>query len=306
MDQQTKWKEILETLNEATLTKTNNELVRQYRLALKDIKAQAKVFIEEYDKLSFSKRLEAERLLSIGQQIQDILEDTSRTVTQTIAQGTGNMAKNGYYSMFYGFEGEYSLNIPMGFLDEDYIRSVVNSPVNGQIFSQRIHKNTVRLAEATTQSLIQGTIDGKGYGYVAKRIEHLTEADYKRALRIARTEGGRASSISQQNAYDEAKSVGVKLKKRWVATFDENTRNSHRELDGQTVDADKQFTSPVSGAMGNGPRLMGTPAEDINCRCTTIAIVEGYEPGLRLDNQTGEEIKNMTYAEWLEYKGIPK
>jgi len=306
MEQLTKWVEILEELNELTITKTNTELVRQYRIALREIKARAKVYIETYEQLSFSKRLEAERLLSIGQQIQDILNETSKAVTQSIAQGTGNMAKNGYYSTFFGFEGEYSLNIPMGFLDEDYIRSVVNNPVNGQLFSQRIHKNTTRLAEATTRSLIQGTIDGKGYGYVAKRIEHLTEADYRRALRIARTEGGRASSISQQNAYDEAKNVGVKLKKRWVATFDENTRNSHRALDGQTVDSDKSFTSPVSGAMGQGPRLMGSPAEDINCRCTTIAIVEGYEPGLRLDNETGEAIKNMSYTEWLDYKGVPK
>lgn len=306
MNQRNKWIEILDELNEVTLTQTNSELVRQYRIAITEIKAKAKVFIEQYDQLSFSKRLEAERLLSIGQQIQDILNETSKAVTQSIAQGTGNMAKNGYYSTFFGFEGGYSLNIPMGFLDEDYIRSVVNNPVNGQLFSQRIHKNTTRLSRATTQSIIQGAIDGKGYGYVAKRIEDLTEADYRRALRIARTEGGRASSISQQNAYDEAKNVGVKLKKRWVATFDENTRNSHRALDGQTVDSDKSFTSPVSGAMGQGPRLMGSPAEDINCRCTTIAIVEGYEPGLRLDNETGEAIKNMSYTEWLKYKGVPK
>ena len=218
MNQRNKWIEVLEELNELTITKTNTELVRQYRIALKGIKSQAKGFIEQYDQLSFSKRLEAERLLNIGQEIQGILEGTNRAVTQTIADGTGNMAKNGYYSTFYGLEGEYGINVPMSFLDEDYIKSVVNSPVDGKTLSQRLYKNTNQLAKVTTQSIVQGAIDGKGYKYVAKRIEDLTEADYKRALRIARTEGGRASSLSQQTAYEETKRVGVNLKKRWLAT----------------------------------------------------------------------------------------
>ena len=306
MDQRNKWREILGELNASAMSKTENALVKAYRNAIKDIKVQAKGFIEEYDTLSFSKRIEVERLLSVGQEIQAILEGTNKIVTQTIAQGTGNMAKNGYYSTFYGMEGEYSLNIPMGFLGEDYIQSVVNSPVNGQLFSQRIHRNTDKLARVTTQSLIQGAIDGKGYKYVAKRIEDLTEADYKKALRIARTEGGRASSLSQQKAYEEAQSVGVKLKKRWLSTLDEATRNSHRLLDGQTVEAEEAFVSPETGAIGQGPRLMGRASEDINCRCTTIAVVDGYEPELRLDNETGETIKNMSYTEWEKMKNVPK
>jgi len=304
MDQRNKWRDILGELNASAMSKTENALVKAYRNAIKDIKVQAKGFIEEYDTLSFSKRIEVERLLSVGQEIQAILEGTNKIVTQTIAESTGNMAQNGYYSTFYGLEGEYGLNVPMSFLDEDYIKSVVNSPVDGKTLSQRLYKNTNQLARTTTQSLIQGAIDGKGYKYVAKRIEDLTEADYKKALRIARTEGGRASSLSQQKAYEEAQSVGVKLKKRWLSTLDEATRNSHRLLDGQTVEAEEAFVSPETGAIGQGPRLMGRASEDINCRCTTIAVVDGYEPELRLDNETGEMVKNMSYTEWQEYKGI--
>ena len=306
MDQRNKWQQILDDLNAIEMRKTDTALVKTYRNAIKDIKVQAKGFIEKYDTLSFSQRLEADRLLTIGQEIQAILEGTNKIVTQTIAESTGNMALNGYYSMFYGMGGEYGLNVPMSFLDEDYIKSVVNNPVDGKTLSQRLYKNTNQLARATTQSLIQGAIDGKGYKYVAKRIEDLAASDYKKALRIARTEGGRASSLSQQTAYEEAQSVGVKLKKRWLSTLDEATRNSHRLLDGQTVEAEEAFVSPETGATGKGPRLMGRASEDINCRCTTIAVVDGYEPELRLDNETGETIKNMTYTEWLDYKGVPK
>ena len=306
MDQLTKWQQIAEELNEATLKRTNSQLLTHYRSALTSIKRQAKVYIEEYETLSFSQRLEAQRLLGVGEQIKSILDEANAQATGTIAKSTGTMAKNGYYSTFYGLEAEIGLNVPMSLLGEDFIEQLVNEPVAGKVFSRRLYENTDQLARATTQSLLQGAIDGKGYSYVAKRIEDLTEADYKKAIRIARTEGGRASSLSQQRAYDDAKDMGVNFKKRWVATFDEYTRNSHQEMDGQTVGVDEDFISPVTGARGQGPRLMGHPAEDINCRCTTIAIVDGYEPELRRDDQTLQEIKNMTYMEWLNYKGVPK
>ena len=305
MSQLNRWQSALKELNASAMSKVENVMVKQYRSTIRDIKKQAKVFIDDYDNLSFSQRLEAERLLNIGQEIQGIIEGSNKFITKTIAESTGNMATNGYYSTFFALEGENELNIPMSFLDEDYIESLVFNKIDGKTFSQRLYKNADLLAKTTTQSLIQGAVDGKGYKYVAKRIEDLTEADYKRALRIARTEGGRASSISQQKAYNEAKKAGVDVKKRWISTLDEITRNSHRLLDGQTVESDEDFVSPETGAQGKGPRLMGSAAEDINCRCTSIAIVDGYDPELRLDNETGQQVKNMSYTEWQKYKGVP-
>ena len=55
-----------------------------------------------------------------------------------------------------------------------------------------------------------------------------------------------------------------------------------------------------------GPRMFGKPQEDINCRCTTITIVNGIEPELRKDIETKEIIKYNNYNEWAEVKGIRK
>lgn len=304
MNQLNKWQMIVQTLDDETLADTNNKLLRFYRDALRQIKQRAKVIIAEYDAMSFAQRLEAERLLDIGEKINGILMDANAKVTGAIIEGTKTQAKNGFYGTFYGLEGAENLNLPISVLSEDYIERLVNMPVNGKTLSRRLYQNTDKLAKATTRSLLQGAIDGKGYAYVAKRIADLTEADYRRALRIARTEGGRASSMATQRAYQDVEKLGISIKKQWVATLDGKTRDSHQDLDGQTVGVDEDFESPVTGAKGKGPRLMGRASEDINCRCTTISIIDDIKPSLRLDNETGDVIQNMTYNEWLKNKGL--
>ena len=306
MDQRTKWTQVVEALNDTTLAKTSDTVFLVYQGALRAIKRQAKEYIDNYDVLSFAQRLEAERLLAVGDQIKDILDKATGTVAKTIKQGTAEQIANSYYGTYYALEGANNLNMPVTMLDKGYIDRIVNQPVEGKTLSRRLYQNRDRLAKTATQSLLQGAIDGRGYAYVAKRIEDLTEADYKRALRIARTEGGRASSLATQRAYEEAEEAGLDLQKTWVSTLDKKTRHSHQELDGQTVPIDDDFVSPITGAKGKGPRLLGRASEDINCRCTTITVVDGISPELRRDNETGETIQNMTYNEWLESKGLPK
>lgn len=304
MNQRSKWQKAIEDLSDATLSQTDTALFKQYQAMLKDIKKQAMIYLSRFESLSFAQRLEAERLMDIGQKIKSILEDGNGKVTETILQGTTEQATVGYYGTFYGLEGMENINLPVSILDQKFIEELVNAPVNGKTLSKRLYTNTQRLAEQTTRSLIQGAVDGKGYAYVAKRIADQTEASYKRALRIARTEGGRVSSQATQKAYEDAEKIGVTMKKEWVATLDKKTRHSHQELDGQTVGVDEDFVSPISGATGKGPRLMGRASEDINCRCTTIAVVGDIKPALRLDNETRKAIQNVTYKEWLAQKGL--
>ncbi len=304
MDQRAKWAKVVNDLSDQTFEKADNALYEAYREALIDIKKQANLYLKQFETLSFSQRLEAERLFDIGARIKQILDEANGKVIDVVKTSTAEQVANGYYGTFYGLEGAENINIPVSILDKSFIRSIVNKPVDGKTLSRRLYKNTERLAKTTTRSLIQGAIDGKGYAYVAKRIADQTEASYQRAIRIARTEGGRASSISTQKAYEDAEKVGVTLKKTWVATLDRKTRHSHQALDGQTVGVDENFVSPTTGAQGQGPRLMGRASEDINCRCTTIAEVNEIKPALRLDNETKRAISNMTYAEWLDQKGV--
>jgi len=91
-----------------------------------------------------------------------------------------------------------------------------------------------------------------------------------RALRIGVTESTRASGFG---ALEGMKQGGVE-EKEWLSVRDASVRDTHVELDGQRVDISEDFTSS-SGAAGPHPGELGAPEEDINCRCTILAVVGG-------------------------------
>lgn len=84
--------------------------------------------------------------------------------------------------------------------------------------------------------------------------------------RIAVTEGHRAYVDGQSDAAEAIEeSEGITLYKRWDATMDDVTRETHRLLNGQLKMLDEEFTT-VNGS-ATAPGLFGIPQEDINCRC---------------------------------------
>lgn len=52
------------------------------------------------------------------------------------------------------------------------------------------------------------------------------------------------------------------------ATLDSNTRDTHRQLDGQIRETDELFVVDTKKAMQSGG--FGDPAEDCNCRCVSL------------------------------------
>ncbi|MBR8646355.1 hypothetical protein KEH51_29205 [[Brevibacterium] frigoritolerans] len=63
MPQLNKWQKELQDLQKANYQKTDNQLFNVYRQSLIDIKKRLKVYTENAESLSFSTRLEVERLL---------------------------------------------------------------------------------------------------------------------------------------------------------------------------------------------------------------------------------------------------
>lgn len=294
-----KWQKEIERLSHFEEGATNKKLFKYYREALIDIKKEMKVFMENYETLSFSKRLEAERLLENGKQIDKILRDTNGKVNNTIEKYVHDSAERGYYGSWYALEGITGVNLDMNMLPEAYIKELVHRPVKGQRFSSRLYKYRKKLAKEVNAALLNAARTGKSYAVAAKNISELTEASYKRALRIARTEGGRVQSTTKQRSYVKAKKKGVDLQKKWMSTLDKKTRDTHQHLDGQVVDVEDKFES--DGYEADGPRLFGVAYQDVNCRCTDVAVVNGIAPELRTNNEYGETFPYENYKEWFEY-----
>jgi hypothetical protein len=94
-----------------------------------------------------------------------------------------------------------------------------------------------------------------------------------RSLRIARTEATRFVNAGADQAYGQALASGLAVRKQWLTARDGEVRTSHMALDGQTVDAGEEFTSS-SGSTARFPGGFGIASLDINCRCTTIPVLE--------------------------------
>lgn len=302
MQQLDKLNKELDKLSSRRYKRMDGELYNAYKDGLKQLKLEIKQYIDTYDSLSFSQRLQVERQLQVATQINDIVNEMGGKEERLLRSFISDEGTQGYFGTFYALEGAENVQISFAMLPEDYIAELINTPVAGKRLSTRLYTNQSQLAQEATNALLQGAFRGEGYAKVAKRVGELTEANYKQALRIARTEGGRVQSTGKQRAYQEAKDKGVDIKKRWLSTLDKKTRHTHQSLDGQTVEIEEEFVSD-GGAKAMGPRMFGKPQEDINCRCTTITIVNGIEPELRKDIETKEIIKYNNYNEWAEAKG---
>ena len=93
----------------------------------------------------------------------------------------------------------------------------------------------------------------------------------ERAMTIARTETTRVANFAANEAYTRAEESGIQVQKMWLSARDNAVRDTHRDLDGQTVPSKGTFS--ISGATASAPGGFGTGALDINCRCSIIGKV---------------------------------
>lgn len=93
---------------------------------------------------------------------------------------------------------------------------------------------------------------------------------------IARTESIAALNHSTQEAAQQAVESGAvapeAMRKTWVATRDNRTRDSHAEINGQTVGMNERFSN---GLLYPGDPA-GGPSETANCRCTLQLTVDFF------------------------------
>lgn len=156
-----------------------------------------------------------------------------------------------------------------------------------------------------TASVTQGILQGKSVGKIANDLQkRVPEMNRTSAVRAARTAITSAENGGRMDSYKAASDMGIKVRKRWVATKDGRTRHAHQKLDGQTVDWDESFSSELGKIRYPGdPRAK--PALTYNCRCTLRTVEKpGIEAEPRMirvrDPATGRNVvvKDMTYPEW--------
>lgn len=125
-----------------------------------------------------------------------------------------------------------------------------------------------------------------------------------------------AETKGRLDAMYHAKDTGNDVKKRWIATKDNKTRDRHRHRDGKTIPLDDEFAQGLSRP--RDPRAK--PEERCNCRCSlgydvgqkrsdTMAARKGavtgsYKKASSFKATETEKVQKMTYEEWAKWRGL--
>lgn len=126
-------------------------------------------------------------------------------------------------------------------------------------------------------SVLQGILQGESMDKIAERLKPIMNNNQKSAIRNARTLVTGAENRGRLDSYKELEEQGLILKKVWIATTDDRTREWHLSMDGQEVDIDEPFVD------GNGNELEypgdpnAEPETVYNCRCSMRTEIVGFK-----------------------------
>lgn len=150
-------------------------------------------------------------------------------------------------------------------------------------------------------AITQGILQGKSIPDIAKNLQRVTGMDEKAAIRNARTAMTGAQNAGRLDSMKRAQARGIAVKKGWLATLDNVTRDSHVDLDGEVQELDKPFSNGLMYPGDGG----GEPAEVYNCRCRLTNEYDKYKTDWsNLANRNTSKMGNMSYDEWKnKHKG---
>lgn len=281
------------------LNQTNKNLRAAYNASLKEMQDELAEAYRRYavnGKLTYAEMAKYSRIEALEKQINEELSRLSGSVNKTISSGTASMYETGFMRTAWSIENELLANIGYSKLPKQAILEAIDNPLAKGSLRRLDFDTKIRVNQAVTQSLI----NGESYSKMAKRLDDTAEFAYNNAYTIARTEGHRAVELGNLDSMEYAEEKGVKIKKMWVSNTDDKVRDTHQSMDGQTVGINEDFKSP-SGARGPAPGMMGEASEDINCRCSMVEVVEGFEPTDR--RFKGEGINEyQSYNDWINKK----
>lgn len=202
---------------------------------------------------------------------------------------------------------EQASQVPMDFEvpGKREVEKAIEQPIDKIKLDPTLQKHRENVVDKIRVIITQGVMNGDGYAKVAQAIEKELQISKQQAMRVARTELGRAQSQAALDSAMDAKKNGLDMKKKWLATLDTRTRHTHQHLDGQSVDIEEPFES--SGCKGQAPHLfvgINSARENINCRCTLMFYMDDDElptvrRGRNVDGST-EVIPFKPYRQWYE------
>lgn len=177
------------------------------------------------------------------------------------------------------------------------IKAAVENPVSGLTLNDTLEKNRREIIYDIKKQIGIGLTVGDRMSTMARRIADSLDGDYKKAVRIARTETHRVREEGHLKACLEIDSTlekgtsGKRMYKVWRTMKDERVRpnrmyktkkgwkhgkaggEDHVKMDGVEIPVNEPFKLS-GGAKAMSPGQSGVAGHDINCRCTVEYILK--------------------------------
>ena len=203
------------------------------------------------------------------------------------------------------YELESDIGFDMGFNlynTESVARLIKDEPQILPKWKVDEKKDYIWNEKRVNRSITQGIIQGESVDDITKRlVKDLCSQNERKMRTFTRTAITGAQNAGRMEQMQDAVDSGIKMKKKWLATLDDRTRDTHRDLDGQIQEVDDPFESDLGEIMFPGDPH-AEPGNVFNCRCTVIYVYEGIDQkSIRRDNE-GNLVENMTYREWEAMK----
>lgn len=301
---------------------TSQELIKSYSKALKEIRDKLDSLYKKF--LTLKEPTKAQltqfmRLSKVEKNIIDIMKPLLKANEAFIKDMTVLGIDNGYFNNAWAIDQATGVSLDWGFIDDTAVRAAAGiggdiANLTGLLSPAEIKQHQKVLTDAfknydidsikwISRDIRQGILQGESVVNIVKRLQkNGMTMSFNSAMRIARTETLRATGLSGQIAYQEARNFGVEVNEIWDATLDDRTRPDHVGADGSIKDNETGFFS-VPWGESLGPRRNGIAEQDISCRCLSVGEVDGYSPELQAERDKGLQPR-QTFKEWANDSGV--
>lgn len=313
-----------------------------YKQCLKELKqfiGYEYATLAENGKLTYDilakKQAQARFLEEVQQHIDAIAPEIRSEMTQLVSS-VYNLSYNGMIeAAASSVPGEVSLALKgLSYVQPMQIKSGVdNTLINKIMLNDILEKNRKGVIYDLKQAINIGITNGETIDMVAKRISKALDGDYKKSVRVARTEVHRVREAGlNEGARDfdaqlKESGTGMRMAKIWRTMKDNRVRPNvvrkskkgtitkmghganHIQMEGQTVLADEQFELS-DGNMTDAPGQSGIASQDINCRCFVRYKLVSEEEYVQLTGKTFDgkaftDNENRDIIDKKEYIGKP-
>lgn len=297
----------IDNYTDKLINQADKEIETLFAKRLKEIKQIIANMYEKYDKdepqVTWTEFNKYNRLNKELNRIGQMLSQDYREVAKAIKQSQQNVYIEKYMMSLFLYEVASQTSMNFDIPTSQTIQTAIEQPIEFIKLVPTLQKHRDDTLKRIRMHITQGIMSGEGYSKIAKALRDDLGMAKAQSVRVARTETGRALSQAGLDSAMVAKDNGLDMKKRWYATKDTRTRDTHRHLDGTSVDIEDNFHS--SGCVGPAPKLfvgVASAKENINCRCKLLYYIDEDELPTTMRTKEDGVIPFTNYREWEKNK----